>query len=204
MTYHLTTLQPLTSLHGMDSYHERDFQLQGEEEFAKAASLCDNQKNMAPFWKQTILPIRTDRASDLFLPTLMNLALKTKDWANNAFIIMGALVWDLATLPIRLITYLPRLAYNATRSPENHPLIPYLEEKGYGFVHTNAWSPGEPHRAPEKEGRLDVLLYKKELTRGPKGISEKHQGTHYTLHLTNREIAFPIYKKAPYTFGILA
>jgi hypothetical protein len=184
----------------MDTFHQRDFQLEGEVEFTKATSLCNNQKNMAPLWKQTIVPIRTDEASDLFLPTLMNYALKTKDCANNVFIVMGALVWDLCTLPIRLITYLPRLAYNATRTSENHPLIPYLEGKKFGFIHSTTWSPGEPHRAPEKEGRLDILLYKKEPLYGSNGKSEQNKGTHYTLHLTNREIAFPIYNKKPYTF----
>lgn len=165
---------------GFSSYNGSEFQLEGEKDFAHAKQLCENRKNMAGFWKQTVLPIRANLASDFFLPTLMNMVMKTKEYAGNAFLVIMAIVWDLATLPIRLITFLPWAAYNAMAKPVEHPLMPYLREKmksETGII---------------TSGRVNVLLYEVEI----EGGIEHNRCHKYELYLTDREIAFPIYKQS--------
>ena len=56
----------------------RSIDIDSEQDFSQVKRLCENPKNMAGFWKQTVLPIRTDQASDLFFPILVNIVIKTK------------------------------------------------------------------------------------------------------------------------------
>jgi len=170
----------------METFSSQELQLDNEQDFSHAKLLCEDRKNMAGFWKQTVLPIRTDRASDFFFPTLMNMVIKTKSLSENFFAVLGAMIWDLATLPIRFVTFLPRVAYNAMATPAEHPLISYLKEKGLS---------SQSLRFLEEDGRVNVLLYTKEVK---EGRVEERSGKNYLLHLTDREIAFPIYEESTF------
>ncbi|MFZ0564979.1 MAG: hypothetical protein WAM28_02150 [Chlamydiales bacterium] len=177
-TYHLSIHKSCSSYAGMETFSSQELQLDNEQDFSQAKQLCENRKNMAGFWKQTVLPIRTDRASDFFAPTLMNLVIKTKNLSENFFAVLGAIFWDLATLPIRFVTFLPRVAYNALATPVEHPLISYLRGRRIRFL--------------DQDVRVNVLLYTKEIT---EDRIEKRSGKEYSLLLTDREIAFPIYRE---------
>ena len=138
----------------------------------------------------------------------MNIVIQTKDFAQNFFAVLGAIIWDLATLPIRLVTFLPRMAYNAITAPEEHPLIPYLKGKGLDAIYVGGEAPTEAYttlngegatrswatRFLEKDGRVDVLLYTKSRNDQNDQVEER-SCKHYSLYLTDREIAFPTYKK---------
>ena len=155
-------------------------------EFSHAQHLCENRQHMAGFWKQTVLPIRTNRASDLFFPALMNLVMKTKDLANNFFAIIGAMMWDLATLPIRCVTFLPRLAYNATVMPAEHPLIKFLVDKGL------------PPK--DAEGEHAVSLFTINREESSSFSMDLRYSESYQLHLTDREVSFPICGRTSFSF----
>lgn len=145
-TYHLSIHKICDSYGNLDTFSSRELQLDNKQDFDHAKKLCENKKNMAGYLKQSVLPIRTDRAADLFLPTLMNGVVKTKDLAENFFAVIAAIIWDLATLPVRSLTYFPRMAYNARVKPEPHPLISYLKGKGYCGVHVEGGAPCEATR----------------------------------------------------------
>ncbi len=197
-TYHLSIHKSCDSYSGMKTFSSKELQLDNEQDFLQAQQLCENRKNMAGFWKQTVLPIRTDRASDLFFPTLMNAVIKAKNLSKNFFVVLAAIIWDLATLPIRLVTFLPRMVCNAMATPEEHPLIAYLKGKGLEAVNVEGESPSQVSlngngvretRTLEKNGRANVLLYTKQITDG--GRVEEQSGRRYVMYLTDREIAFP-------------
>ncbi len=168
-----------------------EFQWDNELDFSQAKGLCENRKNMAGFWKQSVLPIRTDRVSDLFFPALMNMVLKTERLSRDLFSIIAAIVWDLATLPIRFITFLPRVAYNAMATQEEHPLIPYLRENLIDKDAEQVFF----DKGKFKEGCFNIYLYKKAVAENSTAEikSEKFEGN--LLYLTDREIAFPLHNK---------
>jgi hypothetical protein len=200
-TYHLSVHKPCSSYADLDTFSTREIPLDNEADYYAAEQLCENKKNMAPAWKQLVVPIRTDQASDLFFPTLMNLVIKTKFLAESCFAIIGAIFLDLATLPLRLITFLPRLVYNASVRREEHPLIPYLRAKGLRPEELEGVSPVvgavdarglfNLHQE-EKDGRVNVRLYRRR--RLEDGRIED-AGERYRLYLTDREIGFPIFGK---------
>ena len=79
-----------------------------------------------------LLPIRTNNgknfAKDFFLPTLINQALRVEDSAARIFAILGAILIDVVTFPIRVLTAIPRIVYNGLQKP--HPLATYLRDNG--------------------------------------------------------------------------
>lgn len=202
-TYHLSVHKSCGSDNGMETFSSRELQLDNAQDFSHATHLCENRMNMADFWKQTVVPIRTDRASDFFFPALMNMVIKTKSLSENFFAVLGAMIWDLATLPIRFVTFLPRATYNAMATPAEHPLISYLKGKGLSSRDVQGENPvecsldrnGQRMRFLEKDGRVNVLLYTKEVK---DGRVEERSGKKYLLHLTDREIAFPIYEESTF------
>lgn len=114
-----------------DNHHQ--ITLADKKEFDKVNRLCTDQSNVAGSLKSYIMPIRTDRqswAKDLFLPSFVNSALKVEDTTARVFSSIFAIILDIATLPLRVITLIPRAIYNACTSPKEHPLIPYFKEKG--------------------------------------------------------------------------
>jgi hypothetical protein len=76
----------------------------------------------------TFKPIRTNTcktfAEDFFFPTLVNYALKVKSVVGKIFAILTALVLDIITLPLRLLTAIPRAIANKIKG--EHPLRKYL------------------------------------------------------------------------------
>jgi hypothetical protein len=78
--------------------------------------------------KASLYPVRTNTlknfATDLFLPMTLNVAIRVERAAYRAFAIIGAILFDLLTLPIRLVTAIPRLIGN--RNPKITPLHQFL------------------------------------------------------------------------------
>jgi hypothetical protein len=74
-------------------------------------------------------PVRSDSAKnfakDFFLPTTLNYGLKIRSMAVRVFAVIGAFVFDLLTLPIRLLTCIPTVLTNS--APDKHPLYQYLK-----------------------------------------------------------------------------
>lgn len=101
-----------------------------EEEFHAVNNYCINC-NSASVISATLKPIRTDNlknfAKDFFLPTFFNQAIHVDNTAGKIFAILGSLVLDTITFPIRVITCIPRAISNAKR--EEHPLHKYLREE---------------------------------------------------------------------------
>lgn len=76
------------------------------------------------FVKAAFYPVRTNTlknfATDLFLPTTLNVAIRVERAAYRAFAMIGAILFDFLTLSIRLVTAIPRLISN--RNPKITPL----------------------------------------------------------------------------------
>ncbi len=103
------------------------------EEFQRATNLCDNKRRIG--WLESlVIPVRTDNLNnfckDFFLPGLFNHALKTHDVATRIFLCIIMPIYDILSLPIRLITAIPRYLYNAAHPKESHPLYQYLIDNG--------------------------------------------------------------------------
>ncbi len=100
-----------------------------EAEFQEISRLCNTVSRVGMF-TATVITVRTDTCEnfckDFFFPSVVNHALKTHDLATKIFIGIVWVFWDLATLPIRLITLIPRHFYNQGHSRQLHPLQEYL------------------------------------------------------------------------------
>lgn len=74
------------------------------------------------------IPIRTHNwigfVKDFFLPTTINHAIKVQHVTERVFAILAALFLDVITVPIRLVTCIPRVICNPKK--EEHPLYKYL------------------------------------------------------------------------------
>lgn len=103
------------------------------EEFQRTANLCDNKRRIGLF-ESLVIPIRTDNldnfCKDFFLPTLINHALKFNDIALKIIYSVVLTICDIITLPIRLITAIPRYLYNSAHPKESHPFYQYLIDNG--------------------------------------------------------------------------
>jgi hypothetical protein len=73
-------------------------------------------------FRATLMPVRTNNlsnfAKDFFLPTVVNHAIEVQGVVGRIFAILGALILDSVTFPVRLLTCIPRVISNA-RQPEN-------------------------------------------------------------------------------------
>lgn len=104
-----------------------------QQEFQTVLNLCDNKRRIS--WLESLaIPVRTDNVEnfckDFFLPGLFNEALKTNDLATRIFLGMLMPIYDIISLPIRLITVIPRYIYNTNHSKESHPFYQYLIRNG--------------------------------------------------------------------------
>jgi uncharacterized protein (TIGR02452 family) len=81
---------------------------------------CLKGKKPVYFPLSLLYPVRTDKVNlskDLFLPTTINQALKIKNIVFKVFAVLIALVFDIPTFPIRLLTCIPRMLHNAKQEP---------------------------------------------------------------------------------------
>ncbi len=101
------------------------------EELAQVRDIAKGQPTINIF-PATLKPVRTDNwenfSKDFFLPTLVNHAIKVQHAVGKIFAILGALILDLITFPIRLITCIPRVLNNSKKS--ENPLYQYLQANG--------------------------------------------------------------------------
>lgn len=79
----------------------------------------------------TLRPVRTNTlknfGKDFFLPTTVNQALRVKSLVKRVFAILGSLVLDTLTFPLRIITCIP--AFLMHSKPQKHPFYQYLQEQ---------------------------------------------------------------------------
>lgn len=84
------------------------------------------------------IPVRTHTpekfATDFFLPTTYNHAIRVNSKVRKIFAILGALLLDILTLPVRLLTCLPRCLYN---SRQTNPLYKFLPGDRIGAFKTD-------------------------------------------------------------------
>lgn len=102
-----------------------------DEDYARVKD-ASKSREVIPIFLALIKPVRTDTwenlATDFFLPTLINHALKVEDTFRKYIAIVIAVVVDGATLIIRVFTVLPRI-YSNSNEPE-HFLKQYLKKEG--------------------------------------------------------------------------
>lgn len=81
----------------------------------------------------TVIPLRTqypkDFLKDLFLPTFLHFSLKINNMALKIIGSIFAVMLDITTFPIRLITTPFRIYYNYKYPDEKHPLIHLIEDQ---------------------------------------------------------------------------
>lgn len=90
---------------------------------------CQSRDNWS-ITKSVFVPVRTNFKEfykDLFLPTVVNRALKIDGIVKKSFAILFSLALDIFTLPIRFITVIPRAIYNAFQ--KDHPLYDFLTKQ---------------------------------------------------------------------------
>lgn len=86
-----------------------------DEEVSLIESYWENRPPVTNF-SALLYPVRTNNfknfALDLFLPATMQAALRIENVVLKVFAILAGVALDVLTLPIRLITALPRAIYN--------------------------------------------------------------------------------------------
>jgi hypothetical protein len=101
----------------------------GELELVKG--FCQSRA-VVKLFPAILYPVRTQNyksfAEDLLAPTLTNYALKVNNIVLKIFAIIGAVLLDLITLPIRQFAIIPRFIINDTAV--EHPLHLFLRKKG--------------------------------------------------------------------------
>lgn len=171
MVYKVSVHKEISSYSGLPTFSTDSFTIETKEEFDQVHKLCQDGTNMAGFIKSIIVPIRTDLThifDDLFFPTLINVAFKIKILTNVPFIFL-AIVCDVISLKIRLFTLIPRAIYNNFAPRKEHPLTPYLIQKG--IAHQNC------------TGEIKIRVYEQELKEG----KEQYHGIRYQLYLSDQD-----------------
>ncbi|MBX9745083.1 MAG: hypothetical protein K2X08_07745 [Chlamydiales bacterium] len=173
MTYNLSITKTQSNTNERSCYV---LPLANKEDCELANLLCRDDYNMAGKWKAFAMPIRTDLThfiSDVLFPVshlnysfYHSLTKKTHHFAQ--FI---ALVCDLWSIPLRLLTLFPRACYNALNTrPIPHPLSRYLREKKVDPFY--------------QQGEVEVRVYEVRRENG-KIIQYGHL---YDLHLADHEV----------------
>lgn len=105
----------------------KDFTEAEEKDYRALKGLCQSRKTVLIF-PAALIPVRSDNCKnfckDFFLPTLINQALQVKSMAGRVFAAFFAILFDLITFPIRLLTCIPTVICNKKRN--THPLHKYL------------------------------------------------------------------------------
>lgn len=105
-----------------------------EEEFDNIWKLCHSRGTVYVI-PATVVPVRTGNGKnfckDFFFPTLFNQALTIKNLAVKIIASLAALILDIATFPLRLLTAAPWVLINRKSAKnESHPLWRYLVAEG--------------------------------------------------------------------------
>jgi hypothetical protein len=116
------------------------------EEVQAVRSLCENN-----FWREDsarLIVVRTDNlrdlAKDLFIPTVIQSAVKVNSFSlGKIFIRLGELILDFFTLPLRVLTLIPRAIYNTIYPKEKDPF--YLYCQSVGALYTRAINSDSVH-----------------------------------------------------------
>jgi hypothetical protein len=93
-----------------------------DEEFALVADLYEESRPRIGKFLSCIIPVRTDRFADFFLPSFYQ--------QIGIIALIAAFCFDLLTLPIRALTYIPWHFYQRKFSKETHPLYQHLIQLG--------------------------------------------------------------------------
>ena len=100
------------------------------QEFYDVVATCCIDRPRIGFFESLIITVRTDTlgnfCQDFFLPTFIHHAMKTNDIGVKIITGFAFLIIDICTLPIRIITLLPRYYVNGQSPKEAHPLYRYL------------------------------------------------------------------------------
>ncbi|MEC7840155.1 MAG: hypothetical protein VX777_08975 [Chlamydiota bacterium] len=103
-----------------------------QQEVYQAVKNCAKSKGKVCPFVATLIPVRTNNgknfAKDFFLPTVVNQVPRIHNVAGKIFAGLGAFVLDLITLPVRLLTCVPRVFANS--KAKDHALHKLLVEKG--------------------------------------------------------------------------
>lgn len=86
------------------------------EEYEEVREYVNTGRNSVSLISALWKPVRTNNlknfAKDFVLPTMINRALRVENIACKIFAILAALVLDVCTLPIRCVTFIPRIIVN--------------------------------------------------------------------------------------------
>ena len=102
-------------------------------------TLCEaGDKGFASSWKATFIPIRTHDfpsfCQDFFVPhlsrALISTAFETYCIAFRMIFRFGAIIIDIISFPIRLLTVIPRCMYNGFHSKETNVFYQHLLQNG--------------------------------------------------------------------------
>lgn len=100
----------------------------------------ENRRRIGLF-ESLIVPVRTNSiknfCSDFFFPALLyvrscfeNRVLEINNLVARIFLALASIVLDICTLPLRMITVIPRAIYNYCYSKEKHNLYKFLIKNG--------------------------------------------------------------------------
>lgn len=200
MFYQAIIHTPVSGSYPYAGVHRDTLDLANEEELQHVEALCKDPHNMAGFLKATVVPIRTDHwdvlTRDLFFPTLCNFSLPSTaplssyntgkiHSVSTAALLLLSILWDIATLPIRLLTLIPRVVYNNSMTPSEHPLQVFLREKGIPITNTTGYSTDRGTFSDPQEIAVSII----HGTKTPECV--KYEGNNYSLAFWDREMAFP-------------
>lgn len=112
-----------------------------QQELQAVIGLADNKRRVE--WIESlVIPVRTNTfgnfCKDFFLPGFINVALKTNGLVSKILLGIIMSVFDILTLPIRCLTVIPRVIYNAKHPKEAHPFYQYLVSNGVAAKDLNA------------------------------------------------------------------
>lgn len=129
-----------------------------------------------PVGWESIIPVDPLRVYDLLCPKLH----RTIQRAHNTTQTLIALITDLLTLPLRLVTFLPRLICTTCLKPEDHKIIAFLKSKGFSDDVINAAEKVKLFAAKRGEAQIFTYgLFIRNLRSGfePHYMSRSRQGS---------------------------
>lgn len=79
-----------------------------------------------------LCPIRTNTVKnfivDVFLPTTINYTIKINKSVKRVFAVLGSIILDTMTLPVRLLTCIPRMIFNPKK--EDNKIFQAFKQRG--------------------------------------------------------------------------